>query len=53
MPGSPSTGTPLSASTRSGLVRGLPFLARGTRKCSSTAVIIVVLFTLPPVIIGL
>ena len=44
-------GYPLSASTRSGRVRGLPFPSRGTRMSSSTAVIIVVSLMFPPVII--
>ena len=44
-------GYPLSASTRSGRVRGLPFPSRGTRMSSSTAGIIVVSLMFPPVIL--
>lgn len=46
-------GYPLSASTRSGRVRGRPFPSRGTRMFSSTALIIVVSLMFPAVIIML
>ena len=42
-------GYPLSAITRSGRIRGLPVVGRGTRMCSRTVVIIVVSLTFPPV----
>lgn len=46
-------GYPLSASIRSGRVRGRPFPSRGTRMFSSTALIIVVSLMFPAVIIML